>query len=418
MQIDKIEKIIEYFSSGNKKESLIGVENEKFLMRKVDNKRVDYNDIKKILDLFSIKFGWKKIYEGENLIGLSDKDKSITLEPGNQIELSGDKHLNIHGVCAESFDFQHKLKEVCLILGFNTLAVGYDPVSNLDDVPSNPKKRYEIMRKEMPKNGKTSLNMMYQTSGTQINLDYSSENDFKKKFKILSYLCPLTISLFANSSIVEDKPSGYLSFRSKVWQDTSRAGLPEIFLEEMNFEKYADFFIRIPLLFIKKKETYFFSEGKTFKDFMEGKIDKQKNLPSIEDLELHLSTIFTENRLKKYIEHRSIDACEWDCHCSGPAFITGIIYGNLNASLEVIKDWKKDEVLNAYFDAPKKGFNTMIHKRSILEWSKIFLKLSEEGLEKRNQLNKSSKNETIYLKNINQIISEGKSKAEQVLEKR
>ena len=100
MQIDKIEKIIEYFSSGNKKESLIGVENEKFLMRKVDNKRLDYNDIKKILDLFSIKFGWKKIYEGENLIGLSDKDKSITLEPGNQIELSGDKHLNIHGVCA------------------------------------------------------------------------------------------------------------------------------------------------------------------------------------------------------------------------------------------------------------------------------------------------------------------------------
>ena len=418
MQIDKIEKIIEYFSSGNKKESLIGVENEKFLMRKVDNKRVDYNDIKKILDLFSIKFGWKKIYEGENLIGLSDKDKSITLEPGNQIELSGDKHFNIHGVCAESFDFQHKLKEVCLILGFNTLAVGYDPVSNLDDVPSNPKKRYEIMRKEMPKNGKTSLNMMYQTSGTQINLDYSSENDFKKKFKILSYLCPLTISLFANSSIVEDKPSGYLSFRSKVWQDTSRAGLPEIFLEEMNFEKYADFFIKIPLLFIKKKETYLFSEGKTFKDFMEGKIDKQKNLPSIEDLELHLSTIFTENRLKKYIEHRSIDACEWDCHCSGPAFITGIIYGNLNASLEVIKDWKKDEVLNAYFDAPKKGFNTMIHKRSILEWSKIFLKLSEEGLEKRNQLNKSSKNETIYLNNIKQIISEGKNKAEKVLEKR
>ena len=113
---------------------------------------------------------------------------------------------------------------------------------------------------------------------------------------------------------------------------------------------------------------------------MEGEIE---TLPTIDDLELHLSTIFTENRLKKYIELRSIDACEWDCHCAGPAFFTGLIYGNLDSTIDVIKNWKKDDVLNAYFDAPKKGLKTLINNKSILEWAKVFYDISIEGLEKR-----------------------------------
>ena len=186
----------------------------------------------------------------------------------------------------------------------------------------------------------------------------------------------------------------------------------------MDFEKYADFFINLPLLFIKQEDSYFFSNGKTFKDLMEGKIENQENLPSYTDLELHLSTVFTENRLKKYIEHRSIDACEWDCHCAGPAFITGLIYGNLDKTLEIIDNWKKNDVLNAYFEAPKNGLKILINNKSILDWSKIFFKISAQGLEKRNQLSKSGKNETIYLKNVEQIIREGKSKAEKTLEKK
>ena len=146
---------------------------------------------------------------------------------------------------------------------------------------------------------------------------------------------------------------------------------------------------------------------------MEGEIE---TLPTIDDLELHLSTIFTENRLKKYIELRSIDACEWDCHCAGPAFFTGLIYGNLDSTIDVIKNWKKDDVLNAYFDAPKKGLKTLINNKSILEWAKVFYDISIEGLEKRNELNKSKKNETIFLKNVKQIIDEKKTKAEKMLE--
>ena len=416
MEITSKNQIIDYFSSGCKEDLLIGVENEKFLFREEDQQRVNYSDIKKVLNLYSEKYKWEKIFENKNLIGLKLGGKSITLEPGNQIELSGDKYKNIHGVCSESYDFQSKLNEICKNLKLKTIAVGHDPYSKLSEVPNNPKQRYEIMTKEMPKNGKQSLNMMYQTSGTQINIDYSSEEDFKKKFKVISFLIPITIGVFANSAISENKPSGYLSLRSKVWQETARGGLPEIFLEDMDFEKYADFAINFPLLFLKKNNLYTSANGKKFKDFMEGKIENTKNLPNLGDLELHLSTIFTENRLKKYIEIRSLDACEWDCHCAGPAFLIGLIYGNLESTISIINKWKKEDVLNAYIEAPKKGLNTIINNKKILDWLKIFYDISKNGLEKRKELNKTKRDESIFLNNIKQILNDKKTKADKSLE--
>ena len=261
----------------------------------------------------------------------------------------------------------------------------------------------------MPKNGSLSLNMMYQTAGTQINLDYESENDFKKKFKLISYLTPLSVALFANSPIAEGKKTGFLSYRSKVWQNTSRGGLPKIFLEDMDFEKYADFALNYPLLFIYRDNKYLEANGKSFKNLL-----RELNM---KDFELHLSTIFTELRLKKYIEIRSLDACEWDCHCAGPAFFTGLIYGNLDKALEIINTWNINDVMTAYLDAPKKGLNTEIGNKKILEWAKLFNALSKEGLEKRNILNTKNNNETVFLKNINKMLEEEKTKADLTLEK-
>ena len=418
MEITSKNQIIDYFFSGCKTDLFIGVENEKFLFREKDQKRINYSDIKKILNLYSEKYKWEKIFENENLIGLKHGGKSITLEPGNQIELSGDKYKNIHGVCSESYDFQSKLNEICKDLKLKTIAVGHDPYSKLSDVPNNPKQRYEIMTKEMPKNGKLSLNMMYQTAGTQINLDYSSEKDFTKKFKLISHLTPLTIGTFANSPIKENKLTGYLSYRAKVWQNTSRGGLPRIFLENMDFEKYADFTIKQSLLFILSKNKIVSGKGKNFGDFMNGKIKGLNSIyPNEKDLETHLSTIFTEVRLKKYIEVRCLDACEWDCHCAGPAFYSGLVYGNLEESLDVIKNWKAKDILNAYYDVPKKGLKTEINNKSLRAWGKIFLKISKKGLIKRNKLNRKKNNETIYLKNVENIIKINKTKAEQTIEK-
>ena len=418
MFINTKEKIINYFNSGIKKKLLIGVENEKFLFSKKSNKRASYTEVKKVLSLLKSKFNWKPIKEKNNLIGLSHRGKSISLEPGNQIELAGDKLKSIHEVCFEGNLFQNQLNDVCEKVGLESIAIGYDPYTKLNKAPNNPKARYKIMTKEMPKGGKLSLNMMYQTAGTQINLDYLSENDFIKKFKLAARLTPLSIGIFANSPVKEKKLSRYLSYRSKVWQSTSRGGLPKIFLENLDFEKYADFILNKPLLFINNGKKVIAGKGKTFQDYMMGNIRDIKNQkPKKKDLEVHLSTIFTELRLKKYIEIRSLDACEWDCHCAGPAFFTGLIYSSLEESLDIIKKWKTNDILNAYIEAPKKGLKTQINNKSIKYWGNVFLKLSKKGLIKRNIINKKKMNETIFLSSVEKILKENKTKAELTIER-
>ena len=408
MKINSKDDIIEYFKNGYKKKFSIGVENEKFLFDINSKSRANYKQVKDVLS-FLKKFGWKEISEDNNLIGLNNNKQSITLEPGNQIELSGGLCENVHQVCAESFKFQKQLDEACAYLGLETLSIGYDPITALQNSPNNPKKRYKVMTKEMPKKGKLSLEMMYQTCGTQINLDYSSEEDFTKKFKIISFLTPLTVALFSNSAVKQGDPTGYLSYRTKVWQNTSRAGLPDFFLDEVTFEKYADFALNFPLLFYYKNNEYNFPMEKTYKDLVSHEEANSENL------ELHLSTIFTELRLKKYIELRSLDACEWDCHCAGPAFFTGLLYGNLDETFEVIKDWNKDEIKNAYAESCKKGLRTEINNKDILFWSIKLLQISKKGLEKRSYLNENGKNESVFLKNIENILKNNLTKAEEYL---
>jgi glutamate--cysteine ligase len=415
----KKEDLIKYFQEGNKTENnlKIGVEHEKFLFKNKLNKRIDFEIVTKIFN-FLEQFGWKPIKEKNNTIGLHKEDKTITLEPGNQIELSGAPLNSIHHNCSESYEFLDELKKTCKNFNLKMMATSFDPFSKLNDVPITPKQRYQIMTNEMPKNGKLSLEMMYQTCGTQINLDYTSEKDFTKKFKLSSFLVPLSTAIFANSPIKENKLNGYLSYRSYVWQNTSRGGLPRSFLEDMNFEKYVDMIIDMPLLFVFKNGNHLKPEGKTFKDFMEGKLSILKNEKSnIKDFETHLATIFTEVRLKKYIEIRSLDTCEWDCHCSGPAFYTGLIYGNLDEALDIINKWKIADVLNAYNESPKKGLNSTINNKTLLEWGKIFLSLAKKGLEKRSIKNSNNKDETIFLRSIESIINNNKNKANIIIEK-
>ena len=200
------EKIIKYFESGIKKSKdfKIGIEHEKFLFNNQNNKRIDYLKTKEMFAAL-IEFGWNPILEKKNVIGLNKGGKNITLEPGNQIELSGDKLNNIHEACAESYDYLFELKQVTKKLNINIVSAGFDPISKLNEVPGNPKQRYKLMTKNMPLGGKSSLDMMYRTCGTQLNIDYNSEKDFIKKFKIVNSIVPISIALFANSSIIEKK---------------------------------------------------------------------------------------------------------------------------------------------------------------------------------------------------------------------
>ena len=417
--INSKENIIEYFYSGikDKKDIKIGIEHEKFLFDSKNNMRIDYSKIKEMFSALN-EFGWKPIKEKENIIGLNKGDKNITLEPGNQIELSGEKLNNIHEACSESHDYLFELRQVTKKLDINIVSTGFDPISKLNEIPNNPKQRYKLMTKDMPLGGELSLDMMYRTCGTQLNIDYESEEDFSKKFKIINSIVPISIALFANSSIVERKKSEYLSYRSKVWQNTSRGGLPKIFFEELDFEKYADFVMNFPILFIQDKENYISGQKYRFSDFMSGKIKEIGNrTPSENDLSTHLSTIFTENRLKKYIELRSMDTCGWDCLCAGPAFYIGILYGNLEEVYDLISKWDKNKIINAYLESPKKGFNTQLMGKDLLYWASTLLNISRKGLENRDILNKNKKNETLFLNHLQKIIDNKITNADHMIDR-
>ena len=413
------ENIINYFKSGIKevKNFKIGIEHEKFLFDQKTNKRIDYPTILKMFSALT-EFGWQPIMEKQNIIGLQKQGKSITLEPGNQIELSGDKLNNIHEACAESHDYLFELQQVIKKFDLKIVSSGFDPISTLAEVPNNPKQRYIVMTNDMPNGGPLSLDMMYRTCGTQLNLDYDSEKDFIKKFKVINSIVPISIALFANSSIVEKKNSGYMSYRSKVWQETSRGGLPKVFFDNMDFEKYADFAINFPLLFIQDNKEYLSGNNYSFQDFMDGKIKEINNrVPTEDDLTTHLSTIFTENRLKKYIELRSMDTCGWDCLCSGPAFNTGILYGNLDEAYDLISKWDKNKIINAYLEVPKKGFNTELMGKDLLYWSSILLGISKKGLKTRDVLSKSGESEVKFLNHLDKLIDNKTTNADHMINK-
>ena len=416
--IENKSQLVQYFDDGIKKDNQlrIGVEHEKFLFNETNLKRIDYNRIKNVFEILKNK-GWEPQLEKNKLIGLKRENQKITTEPGFQYELSGAPFKNIHSVCSENSNHFSELKEIFKSTAITTSSIAYDPFNKLDEIPKSPKERYKIMTAEMPKGGKLSLDMMYKTAGIQINFDYTSEKDFEKKFKIGNYLAPLTIALFANSPFSENKLSGYLSYRGKVWQETNRGGIMPITFEQVNFEKYVDYAINYPILFLKKNGSYHSPNGQTFKDYLNGNLSFLKGIkPTLEEFENHLGTIFTDVRLKQVIEFRSLDTCNFGCICNGPSYFTGLIYGSLDETYEIIKNWKKEEVMEAYLNSPKQGLNTLLSNKKLIDWAKIFLELSKKGLEKRNELNKSGKNETIYLKHIEEIIKNNKTRAEMLIE--
>ena len=418
MDSKKKSQFIEYFSKGikNLNQLKIGVEHERFLFEGQSKKRISYKTLKKLFENLK-KNGWNPFFEKENIIGMQRNNQQITTEPGLQCELSGAPLENVHQVCAESSNFLKEIQLASKGLDLNTVSIGFDPFNNLSEVPRSPKQRYNIMTKEMPKGGSQSLEMMYRTCGIQINYDYTSENNFEKIFRLANYLTPLAIALYSNSPFESEKPTGYLSYRNKVWQSTSRGGIMPIAFEKINFEKYFDHIIEYPILFAIRDKKYIEPNGQTFKDFIFGNFDNLKEEANLEDFETHLATIFTEVRLKQYIEIRSLDACDWECLCDGPAFFTGLFYNSLDEAFEIVSKWKKENIINAYIESPKKGLDTELEGKKLHEWGKIFLDLAKKGLIERNKTNSKGNNETVYLKHVENVVNNKKNRAQLLLEK-
>ena len=416
MNIKNKAQFIEHFVKGikNLNQLKIGVEHERFLFEGKNKKRISYQTLKKLFENLKNN-GWQPLYEKENIIGMKRGNQQITTEPGFQCELSGAPLENIHQVCSESSQFLKEIESASKGLNINTVSIGFDPFNNLVNVPHSPKARYKIMTNEMPKGGKQSLEMMYRTCGIQINYDYTSEKNFEKIFRLGNYLTPLTIALYSNSPFMSGKPTGYYSYRNKVWQNTSRGGIMPIAFEKMTFEKYFDYVIEYPILFAIR-DKYIEPNGQSFKDFILGNFSYVKDEANLRDFETHLATIFTEVRLKQYIEVRSLDACDWQCLCDGPAFFTGLFYGSLDETYEIVMNWKKDNVMNAYLDAPKKGLQTELEGKKLHEWGVIFLDLAKKGLVKRNKINLKGNNETVYLNHVQNVVNNKKNRAQLLLD--
>ena len=422
MSEDKINKndLISYFSSGCKGEESwkIGTEHEKFGFRKKTLEPINYEDIKKILENLSIKFGWEKVYEENSVIGLKKSDASISLEPGGQIELSGAPFENLFQTCREVNTHQAELNSICEELDIEFMGMGVLPKWNREKINLMPKKRYKIMSSYMPRVGSLGLDMMLRTCTIQANFDFSSETDMIKKIRVSQSIQPVIIALYANSPFIDGKLTSYLSYRSFIWTETdnNRCGLLPMFYDnDFSFEKYVDYILDVPMYFIIRKNKYIDFTGFSFRDFLENKIKKFENFKaSLNDWENHITTIFTEVRLKKIIELRGADGGPWARVCALPAFWTGILYNyeNLDKIWNLVKLWKFNDIQNFYKEVREKGMNASTPDgEDLINFSEKILKFSSDGLQKRNK-SFNGNNESIFLDPLKKILQSRMSPAE------
>ena len=428
--INSRDELVAWFEAGckPKAEFRVGTEHEKLVFTVDGHKPVPYGGprgIRALLDGMQHLLGWEPIMEGDNIIGLADVTGggAISLEPGGQFELSGAPVETIHQTCNELMAHLAQVREIAHPLGIGFLGVGMTPKWTRAEIPMMPKGRYRIMTNYMPKVGRYGIDMMYRTCTVQTNLDFSSEADMVKKLRVSLALQPVATALFANSPFTEGKPNGFLSFRSEIWRDTDnqRAGmLPFAFEEGMGFERYVDYALGVPMYFIKRGDKYIDVAGQSFRDLLAGKLASQPGEhATISDWANHVSTIFPEVRLKRYLEMRGADGGPWRRLPALPAYWVGLLYDGkaLDAGWQIVKDWTAQERQKLRDDVPKLGFAASIRGRTLLTLATETLKLSREGLARRARKDPGGQDETRYLEPLEDLVSRGTTPAEELLAK-
>ena len=430
-RIESKEQLIEFIRSGEKKPNQfkIGTEHEKFAFDILNKKPIPYEGKKGIKELLTNleEFGWEPIKEADNVIALSRPDSlgggSITLEPAGQFELSGTMLDSIHETLTEIQEHKDQLYQVAKKMDLSFLAIGFTPDWSREDMHLMPKKRYEIMRRYMPKKGDHGLDMMLRSCTTQVNLDYSSESDMIKKIRLSFLLQPIATALFSNSPISDNKINGFKSVRSYFWTDTDpdRTGiLPFIFKEDMSYESYVNYALNVPMYFIYRDGKYIDLSGSSFVDFMNGKLESQENLvATIEDWELHLTTIFPEVRLKTFLEMRGADAGNIDHVCALSAFWVGLLYDDtsLENALNLVNDVSFESLLELRNSTPKEGLDCRVGSHNVFEIAKEAVRISSEGLKRRERIDSNGNDEQIYLTPLFETIKNKESPADKLLRK-
>ena len=428
--IESRDELVAWFAAGEKPRDQfrVGTEHEKFAFTLARNEPVHYQSprsIRALLEGMQLLLGWDPIMEGPNIIGLSDVTGggAISLEPGGQFELSGAPVKTVHRTCSELMAHLAQLREVAEPLGIGFLGIGMTPNWSRSQMPVMPKGRYRIMTSYMPKVGRLGLDMMYRTCTVQANLDFSSEADMVKKLRVSLALQPVATALFANSPFTEGKPNGFLSFRSEIWRDTDpdRSGmLPWAFEPGMGYERWTDYALDVPMYFVKRDNRYIDVAGRSFRELLAGKLAE---LPGeravVSDWANHLSTIFPEVRLKRYLEMRGADSGPWGRLPSLSAYWVGLLYDDacLDAAWDIVKGWTVEERQKLRDEVPRVGFKAAIRGRDLLSVARETLTLARAGLTRRKRFDPYGADETRYLKPLEDLAERGETPAEELLRK-
>ena len=426
--IESGDDLLSVFAGGEKPPERwrIGTEHEKFVYRVDDKRAPSYDEPGGIRDLLNglTRFGWEPVVENGNVIALSGNDGTISLEPAGQFELSGAALETLHQTCAEAARHLGQCKMVGDELGLGFLGLGMWPDKARSDLPVMPKGRYKIMLNYMPKVGNLGLDMMLRTCTIQVNLDYSSEADMVKKFRVGLALQPVATALFANSPLTESKPNGYLSFRSHIWEDTDpdRTGmLPFVFEDGFGYERYLDYALDVPMYFVYRDGKYLDVAGESFRAFLEGKLPQLPGeKPRLSDFVDHLSTIFPEVRLKSFLEMRGADGGRWGRICALPALWVGLLYDStaLDAAWDLVKDWSIEERTLLRHSVPATALRTASPGGgTVQDLAAQVLEMATDGLSRRARLNSAGDNESGFLDPLREVVATGVTPADRLLDK-
>jgi glutamate--cysteine ligase len=420
-------QLVELFATGEKPREAwrIGTEHEKFVYRQSDHRAPGYAEPGGIRDLLSglTRFGWEPVVEGGNVIALRGPDGTISLEPAGQLELSGAPLENLHQTCAETGRHLEQVKAVGDELGLGFLGLGMWPDKTRAELPIMPKGRYAIMLDHMPKVGSLGLDMMLRTCTIQVNLDYASEADMVKKFRVGLALQPLATAFFANSPFTEGKPNGMLSYRSHIWSDTDphRTGmLPFVFEDGFGYERYAEYALDVPMYFVFRDGRYINAAGQSFRDFLLGRLPALPGeKPRLSDWSDHLSTAFPEVRLKTFLEMRGADGGRWSKICALPALWVGLLYGGpaLDAVWDMVKNWSMADREALRTSVPRLGLKAPLPGGgTLLDIAGEVVEIAASGLRHRAALSGAGDSEAGFLEPLQETVRTGKTPAERLLD--
>ncbi len=423
--IESRDDLVAWLAAGSKpaQSFRLGVEHEKFPFYVADLKPVPYDGdrgVRALLEGAKARLGWAPIEDDGALIGLYQPDGggAISLEPGGQFELSGAPQPTIHAVAAELDAHLACMHAVGEGLGIRFLALGLSPKWTLAETPIMPKSRYRIMARYMPKVGARGLDMMFRTSTAQANLDFADEADMVVKLRVALALQPTITALFANSPFDGGALNGFLSARSEIWRhtDPQRSGmLAFAFAPGMGFERYVDYALDVPMYFVKRGEVYHDVAGASFRDLIEGKLAA---LPgeraTVSDWANHLSTIFPEVRLKRYLEMRGADVGPPERILALAALCVGLFYDPeaLAGASALVRSWTAGDLQRLRDDVPRLGLKARIGARPLVEVARDAVALARGGLERRARRDAAGRDETVYLAPLERIVATGRTPAE------